>query len=222
MNKFKTSGDYDINEVSFVFDTSWLSSDPNDNEPSNLEKGIPRMDNSEIAFLQTYLLKSENVFEFGCGGSTIFISNNQNIKNIHSVDSDIDWINKVKEDLPKKTKLRYIDINADSHNWGHPKDHSKIDDWPKYSSALLKIRNFFPDLILVDGRFRVACALKSISRMKKDSYLMIHDYTLIHQRVENYFNIVDKARNLYVFNKKNNINERELKKDIKRYEYICD
>ena len=97
MNKFKTSGDYDINEVSFVFDTSWLSSDPNDNEPSNLEKGIPRMDNSEIAFLQTYLLKSENVFEFGCGGSTIFISNNENIKNIHSVDSDIDWITCLKK-----------------------------------------------------------------------------------------------------------------------------
>ena len=51
---------------------------------------------------------------------------------------------------------------------------------------------------------------------------MIHDYTLKFQRVENYFDIVDKAGSLYVFNKKNNINERALKKDIKRYQYICD
>ena len=222
MNKFKTTGNQKISDLSFLFNTSWSKGQQVSSELSNLEKGIPTMKNSEISFLQTYLLESENVFEFGCGSSTIFISNNENIKNIHSVDSNIDWINKIKENLPKKTKLHYVDINADPDNWGHPLDHSKIDDWPKYSSVLLKIRNFFPDLILVDGRFRVACALKSISRMKKDSYLMIHDYTLKFQRVENYFDIVDKAGSLYVFNKKNNINERALKKDIKRYQYICD
>jgi len=58
--------------------------------------------------------------------------------------------------------------------------------------------------------------------MKKDSYLMIHDYPSNFQRVENYFDIVDKAGSLYVFSKKNNIDEQALKKDIKKYEYICD
>tara|TARA_R110002020_G_scaffold70186_1_gene182207 strand:+ start:29481 stop:30134 length:654 start_codon:yes stop_codon:yes gene_type:complete len=217
MGKFKTTGETMVHGGFFAF---------KEPKPKKIEPSLclnPTMNSSEIAFLQTYLLKVKSVFEFGCGGSTTFISENKNIKKIHSVDSDINWINVIKKSCPKKTKLHYVDINANPVNWGHPKDYSKIENWPKYSSGLLKIRNFFPDLILVDGRFRVACALKSIERMKKNSYLMIHDYTGgKYNGVEKYLNIIDKSCSLYVFSKKNNINKQELEKDIKRYEYICD
>jgi len=176
----------------------------------------------EILKLMEYLVKCEKLFEFGCGGSTTLMCDIKNIKTIHSVDSSKNWINSVQKEVGKKVNFHFVDINADELNWGSPKDKTKISEWPTYSSVLKDLVNYYPDLILVDGRFRVACALKSIARMKKDSYLMIHDYTTLFQTVENYFNIVDKAGSLYVFSKKNNIDEQALKKDIKKYEYICD
>ncbi len=49
----------------------------------------------EIGKFKEYLSESADVFEFGCGGSTVLISHLKNIKNLHSVDSDSNWINKV-------------------------------------------------------------------------------------------------------------------------------
>ena len=46
-----------------------------------------------------YLDNAENYFEYGSGGSTYQALIRDNIKSIYSVESDIDWINKVNNNI---------------------------------------------------------------------------------------------------------------------------
>ncbi len=136
-----------------------------------------------------------------------------NIKTIHSVDSTIEWINQAQKDnnVKEKVTFHYVDINADPHNWGQPKDESKIQAWPNYSSALQNL-SYYPDMVFIDGRFRVACALKSIENIRDDSYLIIHDYVNRPQYhiIEKYFQRKDEADTLCILKKKKNIDMDEV------------
>jgi predicted RNA methylase len=182
------------------------------------------MSSNEKVKLTEYLLKCEKVFEFGCGGSTSLMCDIKNIKTIHSVDSDKNWINRVKKQVGEKVNFHFIDINADPSNFGHPKDQSKISEWPNYSSVLKNLSNYYPDLIFIDGRFRVACALKSIEKMKPYSYLIIHDYhpSRNYNIIEKWFKKIDSAGNLCVFTKKESIDMEQVNKALKEYEYDHD
>ncbi len=174
----------------------------------------------EIGKFKEYLRESTNVFEFGCGGSTVLISHLKNIKTLHSVDSDLNWINKVKEEVKENVVFHFVNIGKLA-DWGHPKNKYQKSKWPKYSNVLKDLDDYFPDLVFVDGRFRVSCALKSIEKMKKHSHLIVHDYhpSRDYGVIEKYFNKVDSVDTLSVFRKKYKIDTQEVQKILKQYEY---
>lgn len=49
------------------------------------------------------------------------------------------------------------------------------DSWINYPNALMESPKE-PDVVLVDGRFRVACALTALLNLKPDAIIMIHDF----------------------------------------------
>ena len=53
-------------------------------------------------------------------------------------------------------------------------------------------------MILIDGRFRVACALNVLKHINRDTYVYIHDFTdrPKYHVLLNYYEIVDKADRL--------------------------
>lgn len=57
----------------------------------------PHLRNEDIPLFMKYLNKCTNYFEFGSGGSTYVASELDNIKNIYSVESDQNWINKLNK-----------------------------------------------------------------------------------------------------------------------------
>lgn len=193
---------------------------------------IPFMNPDEIELLKKYFSRATNYFEFGCGGSTVLASQYQNIKSITSVESNIEWVDKVKGLLKPlevsngssdqlfndRFSYYYIDINANPKDWGRPKDKSKIENWHKYPEAIL-MTPILPDLILVDGRFRVACCLCSYKVMKEESFMLVHDYKIRKEYhiIENFFEIVETSDTLYVFRKKSNIDTNKLDKLLKQY-----
>ena len=61
-----------------------------------------------------------------------------------------------------------------------------------------------PDLILVDGRFRVAAALESLPRMRSDAKLVVHDFWNCeqYQVILPFFECVDRTDTLAVFRRK--------------------
>ena len=133
------------------------------------------MEPSEILLLRSCLAKAKSYYEFGCGGSTLLSCEYNQLETIISVDTSLEWINLTKEKVSdKRVQFVYIDINADPHNWGQPRDESMKDNWINYPLSIMEHRRYF-DLILVDGRFRVACCGAASMRMSKDSILLLHD-----------------------------------------------
>ena len=136
--------------------------------PSTI-KFKPLMTNNEIIAL-SYFMKPNNIyFEFGSGGSTNLASFYK-IKT-YSVESDIKWHKKLKDN---GVVANYITIDLKVRHTGYPGKGTNLNDWKKYIQAYKSEYN--ANIILIDGRFRVACALDIFSKIKEDTIIFIHDY----------------------------------------------
>ena len=142
----------------------------------------PLMSDKEIKAF-SYFMKPENIyFEFGSGGSTN-IASFYNVKT-YSVESDVKWHEKLKN---YGIKANYITIDLNVTSGGYPGNDTNVNDWKKYIQAYKKEYN--ADIILIDGRFRVACALDIFNKIKNESIILIHDYEQRRQYhiLENYY-----------------------------------
>ncbi|AUJ49060.1 hypothetical protein [Brachyspira hyodysenteriae] len=174
--------------------------------------------------------ESKEYLEFGSGGSTFIVLKTTNA-NIISIESDINWINHMRdnktifeEEQFCRLKFVHIDIGEISI-MGMPKDKSKLESYPKYSEEIFKIldKNHINkiDTVLIDGRFRVACVLNTILNCNKNIKIIIHDF---FNREEyhillNYLDTIEKSNSLGVFKIKENINTDEINKLIEKYKY---
>ena len=141
----------------------------------------PNMTDKEVELFNSLTRKSEYYLEFGCGGSTYHASKSVG-KSIVSVDSSTDWLEKVSaactgpECVVKPTTL-YVDIGP-TGAWGTPTDVSTRSRWPEYYENVWTMSwAFESDLILVDGRFRIACFLKTLMNCRPDAVIVMHDFT---------------------------------------------
>ena len=160
----------------------------------------PLMTKNELrAFL--YFMKPEKIyFEFGSGGSTN-IASYFKVKT-YSVESDKKWHEKLKNN---GIIANYITIDLKSTYSGYPGKDTTINDWKKYIQAYKKEYN--ADIILIDGRFRVACALDIFSKIRIDTAVLIHDYETRFQYhiLEKYYIKIDNWDTLALFIKNPNI-----------------
>ncbi len=179
--------------------------------------------NQEIQLLKKYLQSSENYLEFGSGGSTFLAAMMQ--RNIYSVESDANWVKylcswKIIQNQVDIGRLKFINIDiGPTGRWGIPTDLNNKDKFYQYSSYIFEnSRNNF-DTVFIDGRFRVACVLRSIMSCSDNVVILIHDYPdrEHYHIIETYMDIVEKAEKLYVFKKKTNIDYTELNKLYEKY-----
>jgi hypothetical protein len=121
-----------------------------------------------------YLDKATNYMEFGSGGSTYQASIRPNIKNITVVESDMVWINTLKAKiLHPSINFNHIDIESIPNSWGNPGKGCSKEKMKKYSDV--KVPEGV-DMILIDGRFRVACCLKVFEQIGNDGVIAFDDF----------------------------------------------
>src|SRR5579864_2600928 len=62
--------------------------------------------------------------------------------------------------------------------WGYPVDESNRSLWPAYHEQVWQ-RTESPnaDFFLVDGRFRVACAIQCVLHCQPTAFIAVHDYS---------------------------------------------
>ncbi len=182
------------------------------------------LSDAEQKLLKKYLNKSKNYLEFGAGGSTFLAIQNHNL-NIYSVESDLNWIKylsswKIMREAISRQKLhfKHIDIGA-TGEWGVPKDMSQKGNFYKYSFDIFENIPEEFDTVLVDGRFRVACVLKTIIHCGEDTAILIHDYPEreYYHIIEKYLEIIENADSLYIFKKKSEIDYNEIKLCYEKY-----
>ena len=136
---------------------------------------------NEVALASSYL-------EFGSGGSTVFVDRTG--LPCVSVESDAMYAKAVQSQL-RGGSVRIICPNIGLVGpWGRPvfRNYAK---WRRYIEAPFPL-DPFPDFVLVDGRFRVACALETAKQAHARgviSTLMFDDYAkrTYYHSVEEYF-----------------------------------
>jgi hypothetical protein len=143
---------------------------------------IPDMPEEERAYLAEKLNNINCFLEYGSGGSTVLASSS-NIPYIYSVDSDKLFLEAVAEKVRclknAETLIScWVDIGP-TGNYGNPTDYTKAVKWPNYSIEpwrKILAANHSPDLILIDGRFRVASFLASLVFAKPGTLILFDDY----------------------------------------------
>ncbi len=100
--------------------------------------------------------KNQNLFEYGSGYSTVFFA--ERIQSVTSVEYDNEWYEKAKELINdfSNTEIIFQELNED-----YPKTINKTDR--KY------------ELVIIDGRNRVKCALNSFEHLTSDGVLILDD-----------------------------------------------
>lgn len=175
--------------------------------PHELQKSqsvIPRsagLTENELFVLQKFAKRSKTYFEWGSGGSTLLVAVLAN--RAYSVENDF----KFYSDMISKESLRlwieagvldyrHIDLGETSM-WAYPKNKN-VDSTP-YVNAIAILQEP-ADLIFVDGRYRVACALKGWEYLSTSGVLMIHDaqrvgYDILH----NYFQEIGRTERIIAY-----------------------
>lgn len=184
--------------------------------------------NDKIMFYK-YLDKAKNYFEFGCGGSTYQAAIRDNIQNIYSVDSDKEWHENVKNKLNNFSKITFLynEMDTIKNTWGHPGPNSTKKQRLSYSNKIVNLNKSMSkniDFILIDGRFRVACCLKSFNVINNNCLIAFDDFLnrKAYHIVLNYYDIIEKTddNRMVILKKKTNINC--IPKDvIEKYEDVC-
>lgn len=187
------------------------------------------MNKGELGVLKKYLNNAEYYLEFGSGGSTFTALTISNIKKIFSVESDLTWIQylsswKIIKNALNTSRLSFIHIDIGKTGaWGFPVDDTGIDNYYKYSGEVFKDHPSYFDTILVDGRFRVACVLKSLLESKGNITILFHDYPERehYHIIEKYLDIIEKQDRLVVFRPKTNLDYGELRQCYEEYKNDC-
>ena len=168
-----------------------------------------RMTDLELKLFDKYLSQSSNYMEFGCGGSTRLACSYNNLT-INSVDSSLDWINKLKNtsdciiEAVKQNRMTFSHIDiGEIGNWGSPIEKEKKHLWHNYSEALNPILKY-ADLVLIDGRFRIPTAIEVALNADENTTVAIHDFFIRphYHQILKFFNIVDCAENLVLLKRR--------------------
>lgn len=173
----------------------------------------PHFCDDGMIMFDKYISNAKYYAEFGSGGSTYQASVKSNIIKIYSVESDKEWIDKLKLKIPNnvfyKCNFLYCDMDTIPNKWGYPGPKSNINDWINYNNALninlsdedkKKI-----DLILIDWRFRVACIMNCYNFINNDTIILFDDFTCreYYNVILNFFDIIETAGRMVALKKKN-------------------
>ena len=175
-----------------------------------------------------YLDNSKIYFEYGSGGSTYQASIRNNIIKIYSVESDKEWLNILQKKITSNNVTYfYNEMNTKPSTWGYPGPNSTHIQHINYSNYIrnltLEEQNSV-DLILIDGRFRVACCLKCFDIINEDCFIIFDDFLNRPQYhvVLDYYDIIEKTddNRMVILKKKKNI-DAIPKEVISKYELIA-
>lgn len=112
--------------------------------------------------------------EYGVGASTNYVYENSSAK-IVAIETSPVWAAQIlaRKD-PSRVDIELVDV-GEVGDWGRPVDYSHDKNFPLYTDGIWKHAKS-PDVVLIDGRFRVACFLTSILKAGVGTQIIFDDY----------------------------------------------
>ena len=181
--------------------------------------GDPHLFGGELEALARIMRDGHRRYqEFGAGGSTL-LAIRSGLERVVAIDSDPDWVAAVRSN-PEiaaaietgRADILHADIGPVAE-WGNPKSRDQTEKWPNYFAAAWETwarRAEKPDLVYVDGRFRVACCLSVILTVgvNAELRLLLHDVgpeRPYYEEVLEFFDVVEQVNTLMVLKTKRDV-----------------
>ena len=164
----------------------------------------PHFIDEELTAFLSFLTEDTIYFETGSGCSSVIAK--YYAKKTYAVEGCIKYY-KIGIENGLKDVIIFNDLKPDDQNWSFPGKNSNLDDWKKYFQSYKKEYN--ADVILIDGRFKVATAMDIFDKIRDDTIVLIHEYfeRPSYFVLEEYYDYIYHWGRLYAFVKKKNINE---------------
>ena len=154
------------------------------NKSSPLQDGIPWITFEATKFLEKILRPDMFVFEFGSGGSSLFLA--ERVKRVYSVEHDEAWFAAVSSAVREKGYSNWAaqlapPVKPLQDNAASPSDPEAYASgsppyqglsFEKYVKSIDNFRDGYFDLVLIDGRARPACFKHAIPKTKAGGYIM--------------------------------------------------
>ena len=146
-------------------------------EASEFELTLPE---AEAALLCEEYAKASSILEYGSGGSTFVAAAVPDCQTV-TVESDWNWSAKLRKAIyqrgaEKRVSVHWVDIGP-TGSWGRPKTDAAWAEYPKYALEVWDLPTFAePDVVLIDGRFRVGCFLACLFKCRKPMRVLWDDY----------------------------------------------
>ncbi len=189
----------------------------------------PSLEDESNKYLTDALKEAKFYLEYGSGGSTVLASK-LGVDYI-TIETDLLFLNAVKNKVNQlgnknlsKQKYLFRNIGLTSR-WGHPlfpdtRRQSLLTKFKNYSDPKFVMRDK-PDLIMIDGRFRVVTLLRMYDYLKTysgwkvlfDDYFSREEYQIVSQ----FFKVDERLGRLAVIKDIIKCNPNELEEAIGRY-----
>lgn len=136
------------------------------------------MEPIEVDLLLRYMSNVSTYLEWGSGGSTQNFPQFATAR-VVSIEHNLPWCERGTKSFeansnPHKVDLRCVEVKEGYRGWRKEDEGS----YPAFQAYIDEIDNLDQkswDLVLVDGRARVDCAIKLLSYLHKDSVMVLHD-----------------------------------------------
>lgn len=148
-----------------------------------LKDKVPWVTFEARKWLESFLTPDMKVFEFGSGGSTLFMA--KRVKELVSVEHDPKWYKLTAEALTRHN-IHNCQYSLVTPQHGAEVTHEPNDPYGFVSSRYPSVESFeeyvksisrFPDdsfdLVSVDGRARPSCVLHALGKVRCGGYLML-------------------------------------------------
>jgi hypothetical protein len=140
------------------------------------------MTSGEEALYRSVVKNRARVLEFGVGGSTL-VAMQEGVRHLLSIETDSLWSETALKTpslaegaAAGRVEVRHVDVGPVA-KMGRPQDPTRREDWPAYAlSPWPHYADAPPDVVLVDGRFRVACTMQAALRCPTSTTIVIHDF----------------------------------------------
>jgi hypothetical protein len=153
LKKFDLYSLYSMRRFGLLQKDGWFRSFREEASVDADGKPLPWITYPAIEFLKGRIHANMSIFEYGSGGSTLWWASH--VKEVISVEHDKEWYQQIARIVPNNVTLHYVSLEHDN----------------AYSTKIAEFNNRF-DIVIIDGRDRVNCAINSISALKVDGVIV--------------------------------------------------
>ncbi len=157
LNKLQIASIIQLVLKSGLKDDGWYRSYYTKQAVNRKNEPIPWCTYPFIKFIENRLKKDFDVFEYGCGNSTLWYADK--VKSITSVEHHNEWYHLVSKKLPENAKLIYKQLVYDA----------------EYSQAVFEENKKY-HIIIIDGRDRVNSVKNAINALSENG-IVVFDNT---------------------------------------------